>query len=55
MLLPKIQRKSMLPPRCSRLPWRNIDVRTANHTLFPGKSAGLDGDPASQAVSSPVP
>jgi len=25
MLLPKIQRKSMFPPMCSRLPWRNIE------------------------------
>jgi hypothetical protein len=44
-LLPKIHRKSMLPPRCSRPAWLNIEVNTVAHvemsvgTLFPQPTA----------------
>src|SRR5829696_6244542 len=31
MLLPKIQRNSMFPPRCSRLPCMNIEVKIVSH------------------------
>ena len=30
-LLPKIHRKSMLPPRCSRPAWVNMPVKTVAH------------------------
>src|SRR5690606_38207119 len=50
MLFPKIHRNSKLPPMWASPPWRNIDVRSVNHTDFSGKVTWLLGVPTQHVL-----
>ena len=52
-LLPKIHRNSMLPPRCSRLPCMNIDVKAVSHVAGCGSAVPVTPGWPSHAIPPP--